>query len=249
MLHAGIGMGFARQPILALPASPSDNQVHDFALRFVGLCKENSRPGYAGAAIESLGLVSRFMRGPEFGQQLHRALSKDAPDAVGYFWRGAGRCTYFHPQNFLPKFGRPYRGLDMVDAEAPSPETKQALFSGMAWALTVVNMMSPEVMESVLDTLADDFAGQPGFVNGVTCSVVMRYDTTPGDPLIARFMNHQPAKGGKLAGLWAAKIKTSCEFATGTVHPALKRHQRLEEVFHYQSLPELIGRLGSGAGR
>jgi hypothetical protein len=110
-------------------------------------------------------------------------------------------------------------------------------------------MMSPEVMESVLETLEDDWAAQPGFVNGITCSVTMRYDTTPGEPLIERFTNHQPSKSPKLAGLWAAKVKTSCEFAVKNVHPALKRHQRLEEVFHYQSLPDLIGRLGSGAGR
>jgi len=243
MLHAGIGMGFARQPILDLPSNAPPAQIGDFALRFLELCRANSRPGYAGAAIESLGLVSRFMKNAEFCATVHRELTRSAPDALGYFWRGVGRCLYFHPENFMPAFGaRIYRALDMADAEAPSPELKQTLYSGMAWALTVVNMMSPEVMEYVLANLSDGYAGSPGFVNGITAATVMRYDTTPGEPLIREFLNHR-CTDPKLDALWAEKVRASCEFAINNVHPALDRHQRLEEVFRYQSLPGLIANL------
>jgi hypothetical protein len=242
MLHAGIGMGFARQPILALPRDPSPAQVRDFTMRFVTLCRENSRPGYAGAALESLGLVSRFMRSQEFCRSIHDVLGKEDPDANTYFWRGMGRCFYFHPENFPPGVSRPYRAFDMIDAAAPDEEIKQALYAGFSWALTVVNMITPEVMEYVL-THVPELVGQPGFVNGITSSVTMRYDTTPGEPLITRFMNHQPADR-ETAALWKEKVRASCELAIEKVHPALVSHQRLEEVFHYQPYPELLARLG-----
>lgn len=242
MLHAGIGMGFARQPLLGVSADPSPPQVRDFAMRFVELCRENSRPGYAGAALESLGLVCRFMRDEHFCRLVHDALSREDADACGYFWRGAGRCLYFHPKNFPPGFSTPYRGLDMIEAEAPTPEIKQAMFAGYSWALTVVNMSTPQVMEWVLIHVPD-LVRQPGFVNGITSSVTMRYDTTPGEPLVKQFMNHRPADQ-RLASLWEDKVRNSCEFAIGKVHPALVKHQRLEEIFHYQPLPELLSRLG-----
>ena len=244
MLHAGIGLGCAKFYIEALKSGASDAEVRAAVAKIVDLCRNNSRPGYYGAAIESLGLVSRFLKNAAFCRQVHKALVDYAPDSVGFFWRGCGRCLYFHPINFAPGFLYPCRAVKMCEKEAPNAELLQTMLSGVAWPLTIVNMTHPEVMEWALENHDDYFSGSPGFFNGVVSTVVMRYDTTPDDPLIQRFMNHKPdPKNRTLCGLWNSKIKGSLETALKTIYPVLKKHQRLDEVFQYQSLPALAHEL------
>jgi hypothetical protein len=244
MLHAGIGLGFAKHLVETLPSVPSQEHVHTLVTRAIELCRNNSRPGYCGAAIESLGLVSRFMRDAAFCRRVHDVLANSAPDSVGFFWRGVGRCLYFHPINFLPGLSRPCRAIDLCKAEAPSLELVEALLSGTAWALTVVNMAQPQVMEWVLAHDADYFNGSPGFLNGVMSSVIMRCDTTPGMPLVEQFMNHQPDSPNHVLGdLWTCRIRQTMRSAIDTIHPVLKKHNRLDEIFRYQQLADLATQL------
>ena len=244
MLHAGIGLGFAKYYIERLPSSPSDEEVRQTVTRTVDLCRNNSRPGYYGAAIESLGLVSRFMRNASFCRRVHEVLTKTAPDSVSFFWRGVGRCLYFHPINFMPGFSRPCRAIHLCEVESPSPELKETLLAGVAWPLTIVNMTHPEVMEWVLEHDADYFNGSPAFLNGVMSSVIMRYDTTPDDPLIKQFMNHQPnSQNRALCDLWKSRIQQTIETGIETIYPVLKKHNRLDEVFHYRLLADLTTQL------
>jgi hypothetical protein len=244
MLHAGIGLGFAKFYMERLPGDPSNEEVRHAVTRTVELCRTNSRPGYYGAAMESLGLVSRFMRNAAFCRRVHEVLVEAEPDAVSFFWRGVGRCLYFHPINFMPGFSRPCRAIQLCNMEAPSPDFRETLLSGVAWPLTIVNMTHPKVMEWVLEHEADYFDGSPAFLNGIMSSVIMRYDTTPDDPLIRQFMNHQPdSKNRSLCELWNSRIRETIETALNTIYPVLKRHNRLDEVFHYQSLADLTAQL------
>src|SRR5579864_8297305 len=59
MLHAGIGLGFAKFYVEKLKGGYTDEDVKRIVRKVVDLNRANSRPGYYGAAIESLGLVSR----------------------------------------------------------------------------------------------------------------------------------------------------------------------------------------------
>lgn len=251
MLHAGLGLGFAHHLLGEINSRASDEKVRETITHIVDLCRNNSRPGYWGAAIESLGLASRFMMNAAFCRRVHAILTDYAPDAVGFFWRGVGRMLYFHPVNFMPGFLRPCRAIRMAGREAPTPELKETLMAGIAWPMAIVNMTDPEVMEWILENHDDYFSGSKGFFNGVVASIVMRYDTTSDDPLIPAFMNHKPDPGNRtLCGLWNSKIKGSLETAIYSIYPILKKHQRLDEVFHYQSLPALAARLerkGAGA--
>src|SRR5207302_2748139 len=57
MLHAGIGLSFAQNLLADVsPRAPAE-QVREVVRRFLALCRQNARPGYVGAALESLGLV------------------------------------------------------------------------------------------------------------------------------------------------------------------------------------------------
>ena len=142
-------------------------------------------------------------------RKVHTALMEYAPDSVGFYWRGVGRSVYFSPLNFLPGFVHPCRAIKMCEDEAPNLEMKETMLAGVAWALTVVNMVTPEVMEWALANHDDYFSGSPGFFNGVTSAVVMRHDTTLDDPLVPQFMNHKPSEEPTLCGLWNSKIKGS----------------------------------------
>jgi hypothetical protein len=247
MLHAGIGLGFAKFYMEKLKSGYTDADVTHAVKRAVDLCRANSQEGYYGAAIESLGLVSRFLHNAAFCHKVHNALTEYAPDSVGFFWRGVGRSVYFHPLNFLPGFVRPCRAIHMCEVEAPNLEMKETMLSGVAWPLTIVNMTDPQVMEWALENHDDYFSGSPGFFNGVVSTVVMRYDTTPDDPLIQQFMNHKPnPKNRTLCGLWNSKIKGSLQTALDSVYPVLKKTRHLDQVFKYQSLPALAARLKEG---
>ena len=60
MLHAGLGLAFADRLLDTLdPDVPSESRTDAVLKEFISLCENNSRPGYLGAAIESLGLVTR----------------------------------------------------------------------------------------------------------------------------------------------------------------------------------------------
>ena len=244
MLHAGIGLGFARHWVEPLKPDCPKEDLRRAVVSTVELCRTNSRPGYAGAAIESLGLVSRFIHNAAFCQRVHEILTESEPDAVGYFWRGCGRSIYFGPKNFAPGISKPSRAIGMCDEEAPDESCRQGLLSGVAWATTVVNMETPEVMEWVLGNIHDYFGDNPGYPNGVTSSVVMRYDTTPGFALIDQFKNYRPAKP-EVAARWQKSVSAPMDYAIGVVHPVLSQNSRLDEVFHYQSLPELVSSLSA----
>lgn len=243
MLHAGIGLGFARHWVEPLKPDCPKEELRNAVVQTIALCHSNSRPGYAGAAVESLGLVSRFIHNAAFCRRVHEVLVESEPDSVGYFWRGCGRSLYFGPKNFAPGFGKPCRAIDSSTEEAPDEQCRQGLLSGIAWALTVVNMETPEVMEWVLANNSDYFGDNPGYPNGVASSVVMRYDTTPGFSLVDQFRNHRPADP-KIADLWRKSVTAPMAFAVDTAHPVLQAASRLDEVFHFQSLPDLVASLG-----
>jgi hypothetical protein len=246
MLHAGIGLGFARFYVEPLNPQCPKEELREAVTKTVDLCWKNSRPGYGGAAVESLGLVSRFIHDGPFCRRVHEVLTESRPDCVGYFWRGCGRSLYFGPKNFMPGFSKPSRAIDSCREEAPNEEAYQGLLSGCAWALTVVNMETPEVMEWVLQNIDVYFGDQPGYPNGVTSSVVMRWDTTPGFKLVQDFRNHKPADA-KIAEAWVKRVKGPMDFAIDVVHPYLERTSRLGEVFHFQSLPDLVAAGGEKA--
>src|SRR5258706_6549538 len=119
MLHAGIGLGFAKHHMDRLKSNFSDEDIKHVVRRTVDLCRANSRPGYYGAAIESLGLVTRFMQNAGFCRKVHAALTEYAPDSVGFYWRGIGRRVYFHPIHFIPGIRRSSRVILKCAVEAP----------------------------------------------------------------------------------------------------------------------------------
>lgn len=233
MLHAGIGMSFAKKALGGLePTSPGD-AVRSRIARFADLCRQSSRVGYAGAALESLGLAARTLY-PRLVPVVDREIPNVDPSLHGYFWHGAGRAMYFDPMNMLPSVNAPWRALRRLDEEAPHPLARRNALAGLAWALTVVNMRHPTVMESFLRHHADLVAADDAFVNGVTSALLMRYDTTRDDGRITPFVYHAPADDAAAATRWRALITLPCEHALKVTYAELAAAPSLEVLFHYR---------------
>jgi hypothetical protein len=245
MLHAGIGLCFAKRSLEGLTAESPQDQLRNALRKFIELVDGSSRPGYAGCAYESLGLVTLVLHTPEMARALDTILAGINPVVATYMWRGAGRALYFHPKNFIPGIKCPWRGIGMSREIAPHETARRNLRAGIAWATTVVNMRNPEIMETVLRYQGESDPEREEFVNGVQCSMIMRYDTSPDDPYIRSFIDHVPSGDTGLAKLWERDIRKTCDLAVSKVHPVLKRKQKLEEVFHFQSLSTLMEKLQS----
>jgi hypothetical protein len=196
----------------------------------VSLCRDNSRPGYVGAAYESLGLVTRtFHR--DLIADVDRVLQQSAGDLVGYFWHGVGRATYFAPGNFLPCCD-----IDWASAPSIAPHEIGRLnfTAGLAWAVTLVNMRQPAIMERLLEHHGDVVARTPAFANGVSSSILMRHDTTPDAPFLDAFLDYQPAQdASQTARLWETEVRGPAVDALRDWYDRLRRAGRLGEVFRF----------------
>jgi hypothetical protein len=232
MLHAGIGMSFAKAVLVKLEPTSSAEVIRAGIARFVRLCRDSSRPGYAGAALESFGLATRTLY-PNLLRLIDREIPHVDPDLLGYYWHGAGRAMYFEPMGMLPSVNAPWRVIRRLDEEAPHELARHNILSGVGWALSIVNMREPTVMETFLRHHAAQMTAENAFTNGVTSSLMMRYDTSRDDPHIQPYLHYTPSDP-EIASAWRDLITIPCETALHTTYPLLQSTNSLEQVFHYR---------------
>src|SRR3990172_5054790 len=109
--------------------------------------------------------------------------------------------------------------------------------AGFAWAITLVNMRFPIIMETLLKYHGEEFLKDDAFANGVMSSLIMRYDITPDDSVLEAYRRHRPSPSdSRVADLWERLVREPAEKALTQIYPVLKQHQRIEEVFRYQDL-------------
>lgn len=238
MLNAGIGMAFAQKLLGELTTQASPDSINHLVHRFVELCQANTTEGYTGAALESLGLVTRTFHA-KFLSAVDRSISSTGnEELLGYFWHGAGRGTYFSRENFLPL---PCCGIrwDSVGVQAPHETGRSNIIAGLAWAVTLVNMRTPAVMEKLLRCRGDQILDHLGFANGVSSSIVMRSDTTPNAAFVRTFCQRTDSRTAPPA-LWSNLVQQPCADAIERYHPALKHRHQLGEVFRVQLLIQKV---------
>ena len=240
MLHAGMGLSFADRLLTTVTHESPANEVRDVVQRFVRLCRDNSREGYLGAAVESLGLVTRDFY-PDMVGLVDGQLQEVAPELRGYFWHGVGRALYFSRAYFLPILRTAWGSMDQ---EAEHGLGQMNATAGLAWAVTLVNMRQPKIMEGVLQSYIEHSALGDAFANGVSSSIMMREDTTPGEAFVRAFYDHEPASGSRnLLMTWNKRVSGPAKVALRNYYPVHKKHASLGEIFQYQSLASLVGRL------
>ncbi len=215
MLHAGLGLALAEQVLGELrPDHPAPVEVERAIERFLELARANSRPGFADAAIESLGLVVRCFY-PDLVAPVDRTLAAFDRALHGYFWHGVGRAIYFVPVNFLPGYGSISHAVEMARRQAPDPLSRRHAVAGVAYAVALVNLSHPGVVEHLLRALGESLR-DGAFTEGLVSSIVMRRATTPDDPGLEIFLRHRPDPAApRVAGLWR-------ELVSGPVDQALR---------------------------
>jgi hypothetical protein len=148
---------------------------------------------------------------------------------------------YFSPENFMPGWRTPWRALEMCRTEPPHELGRRSAAAGFAWAITLVNMRHPIIVETLLEYHGEDLLRDAAFANGVISSLIMRYDITPYDPTLAAYRRHRPSHANsKTIDLWERLVAAPVEKALTEYYPVLKQQHRLEEVFRYQDLAVLV---------
>lgn len=235
MLHAGIGLSFAQKLLDDLRWSTSAEELRRKVAEIVRLDRENSLPGYAGAAYESLGLVSRTFH-PTRVADIDQAIRAVAPEIRGYFWHGVGRSIYFWIFNFLPCSD--WQLFQMARREAPDEEARLNAFAGAAWGYALVNQRQPRIMaELLIQPHGEELLQDSGFANGIASSMMMRYDTTPGASFIHAFLEHRPdAADRRLTALWDRLVRIPGETSLREHYPVLRQKGRMGDVFQHRDL-------------
>ena len=106
-------------------------------------------------------------------------------------------------------------------------------------------------MENFIRLYGERVSRSPGFTNGLMSTLIMGIDITPNDTFIMRFLEYSPARSdARLVELWEKLVAQPGKEAVFQIHPILKKHERLGEVFQYQpSLSDLAARAEQEAPR
>ncbi len=249
-LHAGMGLSLANRQLATVNGQcarcAAGCGLREALRRFVALCRANSAEGYVGASYEALGLVARNLY-PQLVACIDRHLPEiDREWETGgglaeFFWHGVGRAIYFAPTNYLPVGNATRRAFEMARREPPHESGRRNAAAGVAWALLLVNLRQPEIVENFLTQCDDGAFDGDAFANGVSSAAVIWRDSAERDPHLEALCCHQPdASQPGLGGRWHRLLKTPCLRALDEYYGALKRHGCVGEVFRYRLLPELV---------
>jgi hypothetical protein len=250
MLHAGVGMSFAQHWMKTVNHRSPIADIRRVLAQVIALCRGNSRPGYEGAALESLGLITgngQFYsetRPDEMVQIVSRELAHTDLEVFEYFWHGVGRAHYFLPIHFIPGYGSIWHAVRMIRQAVPDDRAWLNAIAGLAWGVTMVNIRHPQIVANVLRHHGAQLAADDGFANGMASALMTRYDTTPDAPFTTSFCLYQPeSTDPQLTQLWQSQVQRPCAVALQEYYPVLKQRHRLGEIFRYQRLPALVAQL------
>ena len=238
-LHAGMGLYFAEG---VLSSARQGRSIASSLDQFFKLCRANSQPGFAEVACETLGLAARTLY-PHRVREIDDLLAKRNPEMMPYFWHGIGRGLYFLPTGFFPGDGLSWRAIMKAQREPPHALGQLNATAGVAWALTLVNLRQPEVLEAFLTKYGSGLAHGDAFANGVQSALVIWYHCAFEDPSLQAFGGYLPGSSNtESAHLWKHYVFESSQFAAQNQR-FIANTGHLGELFCYRSLPEWIGEM------
>ena len=239
-LHAGMGLSLANQLLKTIKSPDSEFEIRKAIEKFIDLCRHNSKSGYVEVAYEALGLVTRNLYS-HLVRIVDRQLHEIDEKLVGYFWHGVGRAIYFAPTNFLPFNNSPWRAVKMAQRESAHDIGRLNALAGLLWAMTMVNICQPEILETLLRHHGKELSQDDALSNGVSSAVMIWLDSTGDESCLDKFFQHRPEPfDPDLNKLWTAQVLQPSSSALRHYYPVIKKQNCLGEVFQYRSLSELI---------
>ncbi|MEI6667473.1 MAG: hypothetical protein WCP29_04890 [Acidobacteriota bacterium] len=240
MMHAGLGLCVAESLMKQLTPESSTKEVERVLKIFIKLCQNNSRPGYVGSALESLGLVTRCFNFPMV-DLVQKVLADVDENAWEFFYRGAGRALYFSPGHMLQPLYSPWIA---AEAEAPNDRAFNILKAGISWPTNIVNMRTPAIFEDLIRRRGEKEESLGTIAHGVAASTTMACDITPNHPLVREYLEYEPASTDpKVRALWTKLVRNQAYKALHRYQPVLKAHNMMDQVFRFQDLDALVDRL------
>ncbi len=241
--HSGMGLAFADSWL----NSTRGGAVERSELQeFLFLCRTNARDEFVGAVYENLGLACRTQY-PEMVRGIDELLTVLDPAIAAFFWHGVGRALYFLPTGFFPNAGLISRALQRAQEEPPHDLGRSNATAGVAWALTLVNMRQPKIMEDFLKNYGPWLSEGEAFANGVQSALIIWHDCAGQDPLLRAFCEHRPDPADDEAvSLWDRYAGRPSEKAAEN-YGLLGNENHLGELFRDHSLSTWIDTLRTGA--
>jgi hypothetical protein len=237
-LHAGMGLSLANRLLArverACPRCPTSS-LSDVLQQFVLLCKDNSSEAYVGTSYEALGLVARNLH-PHLIAEIDRELAHMGENLSDYFWHGVGRAIYFAPTNYVPLTGLARRVVDMTKQEPPHELGRCNALAGASWAMVLVNLREPEIIENFLVHCAGVKFDSDALANGVSSAALIWLDATESAAELEALCKHQlTAAHSEVTELWNTLVQRPIRRALDRFYDVAGRHDCIGEVFRYQS--------------
>ena len=240
-MHTGMGTACAEYALSTLGGEPSKAALRALIGRFFDSCRNNARPEWLDSSIEPLGLVVRTLY-PHLLSTIGDIIGDMDGAARRLYWHGVGRSLYFVPTNFLA-FGNSHeRLLRAAAAEAPHESDKLNALAGVAWAVTLVNIRRPLVLENFLRICAQP--GMPEYtretaINGITSALMIWRHMVPWDTACSNaYLNDLPLGTGNneasRAALWKEWVVEPSRRVLQYDLPRLCEQRRVASVFSYR---------------
>jgi hypothetical protein len=240
VLHTGMGMALAETGLERLSSASDPPQLRVALAQYIDLCERASRPGYAELAFEPLGLVTRLLR-PGLVAAVGEQLAAIGAPWSELFWHGIGRGLYFLPANLPPRRSAPWAGHAMSLEEPPDDASRRNAAAGFGWAVTLVNLRYPALVEAFLAHHAGPGAPGDAVAQGVASALQLWHETTGGSKELRRFVGHVAAPLRR--GLWQRVVRLPFEEAVErrARAGASRDVRRVADLFRYQAQAAAAG--------
>ncbi len=238
-LHAGTSVALAIRGLATAP--PGRPELLGPALDgFLLAARKAAEPGWEDVVVEGLGLVAWTLHRRRL-REIEEALARRRTGVRELFWHGVGRGLYFAPSQVLRVRTATRRAVELARS-APADETgRMGALAGIAWALTLVNLRSPEVVAEAL-ALAGGELVPGGPVEQGICAALLVWTATAGwDATVDRFVG-RAARAAAHGEPWR-RLLERCATALDTLPPLLTDTGRWPDLFRFRPLDALEAEL------
>ena len=223
-LHTGAGLALSENAFRQIRKEGVENGV----AQFLADCEARSIPSLRDAAVEALGLV---------GITLYRDLILQVGDVLAgtndsdLFWHGVGRGLYFSPASFFPSEASRRRTTRMAFERPVNATAASNTISGLAWAITLVNIRDPEVIAVWTENLAS-FGAIDEVTNGLMSGLAVWRSAAPDDRFADAFTGEPEAMRNDL-------LRTALETAATLRGTEAVSPGRIGRLFRFRPMADI----------